>query len=497
MILDPSQLATGVLEGAKTARKNQQTDPAAHNATGEASSEAFGRFLVPVENETPQPHPDPSQLEPWSSATLSKSELQEALAALPFTPPDAEVGPHLEKAAVVMAVDRPPVAGTSSESPPTIKAGSTPGLGEPQRSSHEIAGAMAGSAFNTKPSKLPVVPATQVPSASASVPGGPGAPQSGTATDTSDIPQVLQGMALPPGKPAIPTPIVRLTPSSVAQANVKNGPSGEGISLPGLKQPVPLENPSPVPPAETKSGPAPNPHAMPVKLVRSQQAVNLTMAQPLKDAAKAFQFVTVAPAKAEPTIISSQPAVLVAAPADGGQSTLIKPTEMADLVRSLVADMKRSAQTALLTSAPATPSTPQLKTLQVNLYPRDLGAVEITIRLAGDNATIAIKAQTQAALTRIQNDLESIHKSIQLSGQTVEEIQLGRLAATHPQTDGLKGDPFLGDKGGFEGADLPESAANHPQDESEQAAENRDFLEFQVKNETGRIEPDSRDGLYM
>lgn len=241
----------------------------------------------------------------------------------------------------------------------------------------------------------------------------------------------------------------------------------------------------------------PQSQTLPIKFAKFEQSFAHSTFNPDHNSAKTVQIISLASTRIETLKHPTDWAFSGGAHFDTLDAPMIKPNELSDAVRSLVSEMKHARQDSTVLNNQLKPVSAQIKSIQVNLYPRDLGAVEITIRLAGDNATVSIKAQTNAALTLIQNDIDTIQRSIQIAGQTLDEIQVGRLTSPNPQTDGFKGSQGFGENTHSQSFNQAESAANHQEDNGEQEAENRDFLNIQVKTESLEFSTDSRNGIYM
>lgn len=78
--------------------------------------------------------------------------------------------------------------------------------------------------------------------------------------------------------------------------------------------------------------------------------------------------------------------------------------------------------------------------IEVQLMPRNLGAVGITIRTIGGKVSISIETQSAEAERLIRTEVDKIAGAIRQAGQVLDEISIKRSVHMAQQTDSLSGD---------------------------------------------------------
>lgn len=176
-------------------------------------------------------------------------------------------------------------------------------------------------------------------------------------------------------------------------------------------------------------------------------------------------------------------------------------TGMSRTVVSQVLEMRQSSELDTLgLDAKATANKP-VKFIEVQLMPRNLGAVGITIRNTAGRISISIEVQGAEAERLIKNEVDKIAGAIRQAGQVVEDITIKRGVQMSQQADSLSGDRGASRQGEANFGQNPGNPlAQSSRDETDGSSNPRRFDEIGIQ-ESGKIaassDKDARQGIYL
>lgn len=141
------------------------------------------------------------------------------------------------------------------------------------------------------------------------------------------------------------------------------------------------------------------------------------------------------------------------------------------------------------------------KVIEVQLMPRNLGTVGITIRNVAGRITIAIEVQGAEAERLIKTEVDKIAGAIRQAGQVVEDISVKRGVQMSQQSDSLTGDHQSGrqDEANF-GRNSGNSMWQSSRDESNEASNSRDFGNVGIEENSELAvssQKENRQGVYL
>lgn len=174
-------------------------------------------------------------------------------------------------------------------------------------------------------------------------------------------------------------------------------------------------------------------------------------------------------------------------------------TGMSRTVVSQVLELRRSGELEAMGLDVKTTANKPVKIIEVQLMPRNLGMVGITIRNVAGRISISIEVQGAEAERLIKNEVDKIAGAIRQAGQIVEDISIKRGVQMSQQTDSLSDD-----RGRHEGANFGRNSDNlmgqSSRGETDETSDRQRFGEIGIQ-ESGKIASSSdkstRQGIYL
>lgn len=168
---------------------------------------------------------------------------------------------------------------------------------------------------------------------------------------------------------------------------------------------------------------------------------------------------------------------------------------------SQVLELKRSGELELTGANVKTDVNKPIRLIEVQLMPRNLGTVGITIRNVAGRISIAIEVQGAEAERLIKAEVDKIAGAIRQAGQVVEDISIKRGVQTSQQTDSLTDDRGAGRQGEANlGQNPGDGMWQSSRGETDEASNRQRFGEIEVQ-ERGEIaasaDRNSRQGIYL
>lgn len=171
-------------------------------------------------------------------------------------------------------------------------------------------------------------------------------------------------------------------------------------------------------------------------------------------------------------------------------------TGMSRTVVSQVLELRRSGELETMGLDVKTDANKPVKIIEVQLMPRNLGTVGITIRNMAGRISISIEVQGAEAERLIKNEVDKIAGAIRQAGQVLEDISIKRGVQMTQQTDSLTDDRGEANFGQNSGNSMLQSSNG----ETDDGANRQGFGDIEIE-ERGEIAAASdkvaRQGIYL
>ncbi|MFK5979811.1 MAG: flagellar hook-length control protein FliK [Rhizobiaceae bacterium] len=174
---------------------------------------------------------------------------------------------------------------------------------------------------------------------------------------------------------------------------------------------------------------------------------------------------------------------------------------MSRTVVSQVLELRQSGDLEMMGRDVKTDANKPVKVIEVQLMPRNLGTVGITIRNVAGRINISIEVQGAEAERLIKNEVDKIVGAIRQAGQVVEDISIKRGVQMSQQTDSLTDDRETGRQGEAnfdQNSGNPMWQSSHSREDEGSNPQRFDEIGVQERGEiTTGSDKAARQGIYL